>query len=77
VRKLLRSTDLTPEHHQRIRQIVEESAVSFGKILNAMREDNVSGELYDAAKTIEQAWLMLSLAAGNNVRSTMGVLSVD
>jgi hypothetical protein len=77
VGKALDASVLTVEQVSRLYRMVEQGAQDFDAIVEIMGEHDLEDALVEAADTIEDTWLNLSVATANRLRSMLGLEPID
>jgi hypothetical protein len=57
--------------------MVEQGAQDFDAIVEIMDEHDVEDALVEAAETIEDTWINLSVATANRLRTMLGLAPID
>ena len=77
VGQTLAMPQLTATQASRLYRVVEQGALTFDRIIDEMEQDNLDGELIEAAETIADLWTYLSIATANKLRTLQGPKPIE
>lgn len=77
VARELEAPDLTMEQASRLYRMVELGAQDFDEIVALMSQHDLDDSLTEAAETIEDTWINLSIATANKLRAMRGLDPID